>query len=58
MIEVKIPSQKANTGTIETVLNAICGALAGENFTFTVLQVDDTTLHIQATDDHGDYEVF
>jgi hypothetical protein len=44
-------------GTMETVLNAVCGALAGEDFTFTVIQVDDTTLHVQATDEKGD-EVF
>ena len=57
MIEVKIRHQKAMTGTMETVLNAVCGALAGEDFTFDVLQVDDTTLRIQATDEKGD-EVF
>ena len=57
MIEVKISPQNANTGTMETVLTAVCGALAGEDFTFDVLQVDDTTLCIQATDESGE-EVF
>jgi hypothetical protein len=57
MIEVKITPQKAMTGTMETVLNAVCGALAGEDFRFIVTQVDDTTLHVQATDEKGD-EVF
>jgi len=42
------------TGTMETVLNRVCGALAGEDFTFIVAQVDDTTLHIQATDEKNE----
>ena len=57
MIEVKITPQQATIGTIETVLHFVCGALAGEDFLFTVTQVDDTTLHVQATDEEG-AEVF
>jgi hypothetical protein len=57
MIEVKITPQRATTGTMETVLHFVCGALAGEDFKFTVIQVNDTTLHVQATDDKGE-EVF
>lgn len=54
MIEVKIPPQKANTGTMELVLVEVCGAFAGEDLTFDVLQVDDTTLRVQATDEKGE----
>ena len=54
MIEVKITPQKATTGTMEAVLNEVCGAFAGEDLRFTVTQVDDTTLHVQATDEKGD----
>ena len=57
MIEVKITTQRATTGTIKTVLEEVCGALAGENFLFDVIQVDDQTLHIQATDESRE-EVF
>ena len=51
MIEVKIATQRATTGTIKTVLEEVCGALAGEDFLFEVIQVDDRTLHIQALQD-------
>ena len=54
MLEVKIQPQKAMTGTMEAVLNEVCGAFAGEDVRFTVIQVDDTTLHVQATDEKGD----
>ena len=57
MIEVKITPQKATTGTMETVLHEVCGAFAGEELAFTVIQVNDTTLHVQATDESGE-EVF
>ncbi len=53
MLEVKIQPQKAMTGTLETVLNEVCGAFAGEDVRFTVIQVDDTTLRVQATDEKG-----
>ena len=54
MIEVKITPQRAYTGTMETVLEAVCGALAGEEFTFNVIQVNDRTLQINATDEDGE----
>ena len=57
MIIVKISTQRATTGTIETVLEEVCGAFAGEDFTFSVIQTDDQTLEIQATDEKG-HEVF
>jgi hypothetical protein len=59
MIEVKLPppGQKVMVETTATVLNAICGAFAGEDLRFTVIQVDDTTLRVQATDEDGE-EVF
>ena len=57
MIEVKITTQRATTGTIKTVLEAVCGVLAGEDFMFDVIQVDDRTLQIQATDENNE-EVF
>lgn len=57
MIVVKIRPQQATTGTMETVLNEVCGAFAGEDLRFTVIQVDDTTLQVQAMDEKGE-EVF
>lgn len=57
MLKVKITTQRACTGTIEKVLEEVCGALAGADFTFTVHQPDEHTLEIQAYDEKND-EVF
>lgn len=57
MLTVKITTQRARPGTIQTILEEVCGALAGETFVFDVRQVDEQTLEIQAIDENGD-EVF
>jgi len=57
MLTVKITTQRATTGTIQRVLEEVCGAFAGENLRFEVIQVNDQTLEIQAYDEKNE-EVF
>ena len=57
MLTVKITTQRATTGTIQRVLEEVCGAFAGENLRFEVIQTNDQTLEIQAYDEKNE-EVF
>ena len=55
---VKIATQRANTRLLEKVLEEVCGAFAGEDFRFEVIQTDDSTLEIQAYEPVTGEEIF